>query len=351
MKKCILLICLLTLTFLLNAQIPSYYHSIDFEQTGNELKVQLSQLITDTHMFFPPYTSESLDTWDLLQNSDLDPYNYENVLLIYGYNDMDGVFQTDRTRDKDENCTSNSCIGLWNREHVFARSLANPSLDTSFPGSGTDVHNLRAADSQMNSSRSNRLFEEGDGNATITAQGNFYPGDEWKGDVARIIMYMYLRYPSQCLANDIGFSANTYSPDMPDVFLEWNAQDPVSDFEVQRNDLIGNFQGNRNPFIDNSYLATQIWGGTPALDTWDILNVTATHSLNFTIYPNPVSTILYFKSTTVRHVKSIIYSLDGKKIKEVSGQSEIDVRNLVSGFYILKITQGNSTSFSKFLKN
>ena len=54
-----------------------------------------------------------------------------------------------------------------------------------------------------------------------------------------------------------------------ELFLEWNAADPVSDFEIQRNNIIYGAQGNRNPFIDNPYLATLIWGGTPAENKWE----------------------------------------------------------------------------------
>ena len=54
-----------------------------------------------------------------------------------------------------------------------------------------------------------------------------------------------------------------------DLFLKWNREDPVSDFERQRNEVIEGAQGVRNPFIDNPYLATLIWGGTPAENTWE----------------------------------------------------------------------------------
>ena len=64
----------------------------------------------------------------------------------------------------------------------------------------------------------------------------------------------------------VGVGSTSATPDdMIDLFLEWNAEDPVSDFERQRNtyhDSQQTFaQGNRNPFIDNAYLATRIWGG------------------------------------------------------------------------------------------
>ena len=183
------------------AQIPDYYSTIDFDQVGVTLRIQLSNLISDTHHTFLPYSSSSTDTWDVIKTADLTPENTDFVLLMYGYDDDDGEYISDRTRSIDDSCHSSSCIGLWTREHVFARSLANPALTTNDPGPGTDIHNLRACDSQKNSQKSNRLFIDASGNSRIIGD-YFFPGDEWKGDVARIIMYMYLRYPSQCEAID-----------------------------------------------------------------------------------------------------------------------------------------------------
>ena len=57
---------------------------------------------------------------------------------------------------------------------------------------------------------------------------------------------------------------------MVDLFLSWNVEDPVSDFEKQRNPITEGIQGNRNPFIDNPYLATLIWDGLAAKDTWNM---------------------------------------------------------------------------------
>ena len=132
--------------------------------------------------------------------------------------------------------------------------MATPDLETDSAGAGTDLHNLRAADSQMNSTRNNNEFETGSGNSGLTTNG-FYPGDEYKGDVARIIMYMYTRYPSQCAANNVGYGSNIHNSNIPDIFLEWNEADPVSDFETARNNKIAEYQGNRNPFIDNAFYA------------------------------------------------------------------------------------------------
>ncbi|MFY0713738.1 endonuclease [Seonamhaeicola sp. NFXS20] len=162
-------ILVLFFSVIVSAQIPTYYSNIDFSQTDDALKNQINTLIIATYTNQLPYTSASTDAWDIIKTVDLNPSNNQNVLLVYGYDDLDNTYKTDRTRSKDLNCTSNSCIGLWNREHVFAKSLANPSLDTSYPSAGTDVHNLHASDSQMNSSRNNRVYTSGNGNSTITA--------------------------------------------------------------------------------------------------------------------------------------------------------------------------------------
>ena len=243
----------------LYAQIPAYYNDVNLNQTGQDLKDELAVKIIATHTNFLSYTP---GVWEALQQADLDPNNSNNVLLIYGYNDADGDPKTDRTRGKFDN---GGGVGLWNREHTYPRSLGNPNLGSSGPGS--DAHHLRASDGQMNSSRSNRIFADGSGNAAITAQGHFYPGDEWKGDVARMMMFMYLRYGTQCLPNNVG-DGNAVAGDanMIDLFLQWNAEDPVNAFEDNRNIVIAGIQGNRNPFIDNPALATQIWGGPQAED-------------------------------------------------------------------------------------
>ncbi len=167
MKKLLLLIFLLSYSSF--AQIPTYYNGINFNQNGQPLEIDLAQLISATHTNPLPYTSSSPDTWDAVKQTDLVPGDTENVLLFYGYDDFDGVDETDRTRDKDLSCHSTPCDGLWNREHVYARSIATPSLTTDDPGSGTDVHNLRACDGERNGTRSNRLFEDNSGDSHVTS--------------------------------------------------------------------------------------------------------------------------------------------------------------------------------------
>ena len=276
MNKKILFPLFLFLNLTLLAQVQGYYNGLDLTKTGNDLFIELAGRIESTHSGIP-YTSSSTDVWDACRAADEDPDISSNVLLIYGYDDTDGDSTTDRTRAKDSQDTGGT-TGTWNREHVFAKSLANPSLGTDSPGPGTDVHNLRPADTQRNSSRSNKKLSNGSGVASYaTSNGGWYPGDEWKGDVARIVMYMYLRYhgsggqvsETNCLPKEVGIGAvNTMDSNMIELFLNWNVEDPVSDFEANRNEVLAGIQMNRNPFIDNPYLATVIWGGLNAEDKW-----------------------------------------------------------------------------------
>ena len=73
----------------------------------------------------------------------------------------------------------------------------------------------------------------------------FEPRDEVKGDVARIIFYLFTRYP-QSDAYDFEDVAESL-----ELLLEWHTIDPVDEFESHRNDVIAEYQGNRNPYIDN----------------------------------------------------------------------------------------------------
>ena len=230
---------------------PSYYSGVNFSKTGNALKSELATLITSTHTNTISYSE--LQT--LMKTSDVDPQNPANLLLIYG-SQSSGIHQRSRPVG-----------GSWNREHVYAKSKGTPNLGTSGPGA--DGHHLRPADNTLNSTRGSLLFDDGTGaTAYKTSRGGWFPGDEWKGDVARILMYMYVRYNSRCLPLNITMNPSTYSSDFPDILLKWNIEDPVSDFEKQRNSVVAQTQGNRNPFIDNAYLATVIWGGPAAQNTW-----------------------------------------------------------------------------------
>ncbi|TYP98798.1 putative secreted protein (Por secretion system target) [Tenacibaculum adriaticum] len=259
MKKLFPFLLLMMMSLSVSAQIPSYYNDVNLNQTGTALKDALAVKITSSHHTNLSYTP---GVWDALKQTDLDPNDSSKVILIYGYSDTDGNYVTDRTRSKDAN--GGSAGTQWNREHTYAKSLGNPNLGTSGPGA--DAHHLRPADISFNSQRSSKKFAAGTGNAG-NVTGGWYPGDEWKGDVARMMMYMYLRYGNQCLPTGVGTGSTMASDaNMLSLFIQWNVEDPVSDFEKQRNPILESIQGNRNPFIDNPAFATEIWGGPQAED-------------------------------------------------------------------------------------
>ena len=272
MKKKLLLLSLF-LTFVVSAQ-QEYYNDVDLTAEGITLKENLATKTINSHTNFLNYT------WEASRVTDLDPNNSNDVLLIYGWEDgSDGDVTNDLSRNKNNNGGNQ---GDWNREHTFANSLANPKLDNSGRNgtSFSDAHNLRASDVQRNGLRGNRLFADGSGNSGAVGS-NWYPGDataggtDWRGDAARVTMYMYLRYGSQCLPRyNASGNTNSIDADMIDLLLDWNAADPVSPYEDARNtyhETTSTYaQGNRNPFIDNPYLATRIWGGTSAEDRWGI---------------------------------------------------------------------------------
>ena len=262
MKKTLLLLSLF-LTFVVSAQ-EQYYNNVDLTAEGITLKENLAVKTIATHANLLDYTP---GVWEALKITDVNPVNSSEVLLIYGYS-ASGT--TARTSGINNNGGGQ---GEWNREHTYPKSLGRPNLGSTGPGA--DAHHLRPSDVQYNGQRGNKKFANGSGNSGDVS-GGWYPGDEWKGDIARIMMYMYIRYGEvQCLPTNVGIGSSANTPDaMIDLFLEWNVEDPVSDFERQRNTYHDSnqtyAQGNRNPFIDNAYLATRIWGGTPAEDYWGI---------------------------------------------------------------------------------
>ena len=343
------------------APAAPYYNGFNWALTGMSLKNSLATKITTTHTNLIPYV------WDATQATDLDPLDSNNVFLIYGFSNnicpssiSDG--DDHRKRNVNSNGGGNSCE--WNREHVYARALGTPPLDQGgVSDAGEDAHNLRASDVDRNGNRGNLKFAPGNGNSG-TVTGGWYPGDEWKGDVARMMMYMYLRYPTQCLPINVGTGATvTNDTNMIQLFLQWNAEDTVSLYEDNRNTYHGNTantyaQGNRNPFIDNPYLATVIWGGPVAENRWPtvILSTEDFVSIeNATIYPNPaVNNEVTISSET--ELKSIVlYNINGQIIQEIKNPTRVDnsykVNNLSSGFYLVQMASENAIATKKLIVN
>ncbi|RZK11051.1 MAG: T9SS type A sorting domain-containing protein [Flavobacterium sp.] len=366
MKKLITLFNLFAITagFSQAGAPAAYYNGFNWSLTGNTLKTALTTKISATHTNNLTYAQAK----SAIEIIDLDPTDTSNtnLLLLYGFSNNTCPTSTvddkdHRTRNKayDDNGTAASC--LWNREHTYPRGLGTPNLGTTGPGG--DAHHLRASDKKRNADRDNDKFFAGSGNSYETGL-LWYPGDEWKGDVARMMMYMYVRYGSQCLPINVGVG-NPVATDtnMIDLFLQWNAEDPVSLFEDKRNTYLGNpsntyGQGNRNPFIDNPYLATVIWGGAVAENRWPnvFLSTESFETLaNVIVYPNPSNNNRINIQSEVVLDEIQLINLNGQLVqqikKPVSQDNNYSLTDMPQGFYLLRLSSENQTITKKVIVN
>ncbi len=335
------------------APASPYYNGFNWTLTGTQLRNALATLTQNKHTNNLTYSQ----VWDALQQTDQDPSNSNNVLLIYGWeNGSDSNVTNDRSRGKFNNGGSN---GEWNREHTFPQGLGNPELGQSGPGA--DAHHLRACDVQRNNSRGNLKFTDGSGIASGATNGGWYPGEEWKGDVARMVMYMYLRYGNQCLPTLVGLGPTAATDsNLPQIFLQWNAEDPVSQYEDNRNTYLGTTanpygQGNRNPFIDNPYLATMIWGGPAAQNRWPTLDAQDFQwTMSVSVWPNPSQGNVNI-SSEVEIDRIEVISVNGQVIHRIEQPvfqaNQYRVDGLPSGFYLIRLDAAGSSTVKKVIVN
>jgi len=251
---------LLMFSFLLYADIPAHYYDATDGKNKGELKTALYHIIKDMNavgynnlwQYFPQTDMRPDSTvWDMYSNT------------IYHF---DGT---------------NPVLGM-DREHSLPKSWWGGTQNNAY----SDLYNLYPSDRTANSTAKNS-YTMAVIDSTVTfdngvVKGGFSrldggfkawePGDEYKGDFARIYMYMvtcYEYFSTQDMwvqgyvAKQFVNSTNTY-PVFNDwttqMLLQWNAQDPVSTKELNRNEKVYQIQGNRNPFIDCPILAEYIWG-------------------------------------------------------------------------------------------
>jgi len=224
-----------------------YYDSAS-GKSGAALKAELNRIIS-------AQTKLSYDqVWEALKVTDQDPANSANVILLYS-----GRSQSKTSNGGDPND--------WNREHVWAKSHGDFGTAT---GPGTDVHHLRPEDVSVNSNRGNKDFDNG-GSAAAECPDCFTDADSWeprdavKGDVARMIFYMAVRYAGTDGFADLEINNSVNNGTAPyhgklTVLRQWHTQDPPDSFERRRNEVIySQFQRNRNPFIDHPEWVASIW--------------------------------------------------------------------------------------------
>jgi endonuclease I len=226
----------------------STYYASAVGRSGASLRAALHSIIRSQTVL----TYDQV--WTALKDTDQDPGNSNNVIEIY----------SGRSIAKSDN---GGGVDQWNREHVWAKSHGDFGTAN---GPGTDVHHLRPEDVTVNSDRGNLDFDNG-GSSVAQCTGclrdgdSFQPRDAVKGDVARMIFYMAIRYegddgwpnlePNDSVANGSNPAIGRLS-----VLKQWNLQDPPDTFEQRRNQRIyDQWQHNRNPFVDHPEWVASIW--------------------------------------------------------------------------------------------
>lgn len=290
MKQIYLLALLLVFTLSSFAQVPANYYNSANGLTGYALKTQLKTITSTGH---------TARTYDQLYDGNgvsgsqgyIDTHsdinvtggaNYENdgtILDMYSENPS-GTDPYNFTHGNDQ-CGDQSSEGdCYNREHLVPQS----SFGSSFPMQ-SDIHHVIPTDGRVNNFRGSLPFADvaspnftslnGSKRGSSAASGYsgvvFEPIDEFKGDIARALLYFATRYEDTV---DGYTSFDMFNGTNDQVFegwaittlLDWhNNVDPVDQRERDRNDAAYNFQNNANPFVDHPEYADMIWN--PTTDT------------------------------------------------------------------------------------
>lgn len=339
MKLTITFIILLLSTISAFSQIPFGYYADAQGLSGEELKSTLYDIIKGHTAY--PYTDVSTDVWDILKETDKDPNNEDNVILVYTgwsvnaaqeWNDGDG----------------------WNREHVWSRSHGDFDYNST---PGTDVHHIRPCDPSVNSAKNSRWFDYGTyayydngiytGCYTSSTDWVWEPRDEVKGDIARMIFYMATRYegfdgePDLELVDYLPEDNYTSDPIYAKLstLIEWNNIDPVDAWEQNRNDIIYyDYQHNRNPYIDHPEFVELIWANN--------LEISNNSELKIIVSPNPTSGIIQIDGNNIENIQ--VLNLNGNIFYKGMGNS-IDISNNPKGIYYVRITTHNKVFTRKIV--
>lgn len=235
----------------------SDYYSSAAGLTGNDLHEELYAIIRN-------HSASTYDqVWEHLRTTDESPSDEEEVILYY----------TRRSHSENGTCgDGNACTSQsWNREHLWPKS--HGGFDTNrYEAAGTDLHAIRPADNTVNTDRNDRDFDDvSTPNSECTGCNSssdaWEPPSEVKGDTARALFYMDVRYngygsePNLMLVNH--YTETTEGDGYLGklcILFQWHVNDPVDDAESSRNELVHSIQANRNPFIDRPRFVSDIWG-------------------------------------------------------------------------------------------
>lgn len=340
-----------------NAVTPTiplgYYDSLE-GLSGNALKLAVQNIIANPAVV---RLHSYADIWEILKTSDRNPLNNNQVWCIY----------TEVPYAKLDQQTTSSIVGKWNREHIFCQSRggfevasgdtadgitvwANTSAATTVDGV-SDAHHIRAVSGQENSSRNNKNY--GPVNTSTVYAGPVGTQGSWRGDVARALFYMAVRFDALNVVNGdpVELSSGNPSHSIGDLatLLAWNTTDPRDDFEMNRNNYIYTWQMNRNPFIDHPNLANYIFGANYGQPWYSTLSTQNSIENKIAVYPNPASEYLIVSG--LEGVSKVeILSITGQLVQSLEFENEVRLNlNLNTGMYLVKVTNNNQTSTKKII--
>ncbi|MCB0442730.1 MAG: endonuclease [Flavobacterium sp.] len=319
-----------------------YYDSLE-GLSGDALKQALQDIIANPEVV---RAHSYGDVVEILNNADQNPANNNQVWLMY----------VERSQTKIDYQTGASIVGFWNREHIFPQSRGGFSggtssfpdgIDTWLPTNADDIlaghsdaHHIRAEDGQENSSRGNRDYGGSDYNGPTGNAGT------WKGDVARSLFYMAVRYNGLNLVN--GNPSDNTIGEIGDLgsLLSWNESDPADDFEMNRNNYIYTWQMNRNPFIDYPELANYIFGENFGDQWFAPLSVVENNINSVKVYPIPTKDEINI-SGIENQAKVTLYTIEGIQVFQtmINGFTQLKL-NVATGIYLMNI----ETDTQKFTK-
>ena len=332
-----------TYGIVLSTQPDGYYDNLDGLH-GEDLRQTLQDIVADPNVVrAQTYT----DIIGVLKKADQNPEHSNEVWLVY----------LEKGRAKLDFQTTSVSTGFWNREHTFPRSRAGyysikddeiadgkdvfwTTTADSLRHGNSDAHALRVADGPENSSRGNQFY--GQYNGPAGTLGGF------KGDVARGVFYLALRYNGLEIVNGYPNGLIGRLGDLQ-TLLEWHRNDPPDDFEMNRNNVIYEWQYNRNPFIDQPDLIEYIWGNKVGQIWQQPLIIEASRELSLNLYPNPTSGKVFVSGVSSEIVIEV-FSVDGRYL-----QSQVFYKNsyldlkLTSGMYLLHFKSQNKTRIAKLI--
>lgn len=239
---------------------PSNYYDTADTTNATTLRNSLNDIVTAGHDITSVNFNNSTNSYAALGRTDADHGDPSYVQLIYATTRLNTP--NDKLNDSDP------ATGGWNREHTWPQSFFNDNNPMV-----SDLHALFPEDADINGRRSNSPYDEVASPTLIDVFGNrsttsvFEPRDDKKGDAARAIFYMDLRYageggePDLALTNNTGLlGTGNFLMAVRDTLLQWHNDDPPDAWEVVRNDRVYDEQGNANPFIDHPEWVPLLYG-------------------------------------------------------------------------------------------